>query len=432
MTHSESLAIRAKQAGTLLNLQEEPVIEPVNPAVRSLSWATFWLMIVLMASSGLAMYLNPAATPTPELARELLQRKLQAEPLSPTAAATYQRDILTGPDALQPDRLALLGPVVADTGAEIPVKVRLSLPKKPLGIPKELYLRIFSPRTKPLKLTAQETQALTRLGGWGAVALRKAASGASPPVTVNPYAVLCVPLLFMILGAAALINYISNLHSRLKPRELPLPLAWKPESEREQLALVQRFVLVCLSFIAASFIGVFALPLVILAMSMPISGFNIPWKRIFGWGERNPLIWGPYSYLGAMPLLIIGVILSTLISQFLPGGSHELTDSLAKDPSGLALAFFSAVIMAPLIEEVLFRAILLPLFSNLFGRIRYGIIASSAIFAVVHMQGPPVWPVLFVLAATCSVAYVQSRSLWASIFVHMIHNSIILLVVVFG
>lgn len=89
---------------------------------------------------------------------------------------------------------------------------------------------------------------------------------------------------------------------------------------------------------------------------------------------------------------------------------------------GIALAFISLVVVAPVAEEILFRG-------YLFGKLRayapvwlaVGIV--SALFALVHFQ----WNVaidVFALSIVLCLVRIFSGSLWPSIFLHMLKNGL--------
>jgi len=81
--------------------------------------------------------------------------------------------------------------------------------------------------------------------------------------------------------------------------------------------------------------------------------------------------------------------------------------------------FLMVVVVAPLVEELLFRGFLLNRWGRRWG-LRTGIIASSALFAVLHMH----WVGLFVFGVVMSLLYVATGSLWAPILAHALNNGI--------
>ncbi|MGA2496328.1 MAG: CPBP family intramembrane glutamic endopeptidase [Tepidisphaeraceae bacterium] len=119
---------------------------------------------------------------------------------------------------------------------------------------------------------------------------------------------------------------------------------------------------------------------------------------------------------------------------------HELLTAMDKSDNLhlRILAIISAVAIAPMFEELLFRGHLQTLLRRSFterrepdgrvhahdssGRIWLGIVFASAAFAMVH----PVWmyPPIFFLAVCLGYIYERSGSLWAPILVHAAFNAI--------
>jgi membrane protease YdiL (CAAX protease family) len=80
-----------------------------------------------------------------------------------------------------------------------------------------------------------------------------------------------------------------------------------------------------------------------------------------------------------------------------PGGSNPLLELVltGSDPLALALLAFTAVVLAPLFEETLFRGVLLPVLGERLGG-SWAVLISAAIFAVAHLSLGELAP-LFVL-----------------------------------
>jgi hypothetical protein len=80
---------------------------------------------------------------------------------------------------------------------------------------------------------------------------------------------------------------------------------------------------------------------------------------------------------------------------------------------------------APLVEEFLFRGLLYTGLRRVTGP-RVAVMASAVVFGVVH-PAASFLPV-FVLGATCAVAYSRTRSLWSPIVLHAVYNAGIVLI----
>lgn len=87
---------------------------------------------------------------------------------------------------------------------------------------------------------------------------------------------------------------------------------------------------------------------------------------------------------------------------------------------GVATILFAGVILAPCIEEFLFRGFFYGAFKSYIGALSAGL-SSAALFAVFHMNLASL-PGLFVLALCLTVAYEKSGSLFVSIGMHALFN----------
>ncbi|HLC20751.1 MAG TPA: type II CAAX endopeptidase family protein [Candidatus Methylomirabilis sp.] len=89
------------------------------------------------------------------------------------------------------------------------------------------------------------------------------------------------------------------------------------------------------------------------------------------------------------------------------------------------LDVFSTVVAAPVVEEVLFRAVLFTGFSTFYGPF-LGATFSSAIFAAYHIN-PPMFPSHFVFAMIAAYLYRRTRSLSCAILFHSSWNALLLI-----
>ena len=92
-----------------------------------------------------------------------------------------------------------------------------------------------------------------------------------------------------------------------------------------------------------------------------------------------------------------------------------------KDPVILMLMIFTAVIIAPLWEEVVFRGYLHPVLKK-YGGVWTGAIFSSLLFAAVHNSMAAMLP-LFVLAMLMVWLYERTGSIWTPIAIHACFNA---------
>jgi membrane protease YdiL (CAAX protease family) len=103
---------------------------------------------------------------------------------------------------------------------------------------------------------------------------------------------------------------------------------------------------------------------------------------------------------------------------------HEKLRELTQlpGPAARALLVFTAVVIAPVQEEMLFRGIFQTLLRSYLRSPWAAIAISSVMFAFVHFDQSH-WPALFVLAMGMGYSYEKSGSLWQPIFIHALFNS---------
>ena len=107
---------------------------------------------------------------------------------------------------------------------------------------------------------------------------------------------------------------------------------------------------------------------------------------------------------------------------------HEKLKELAEMPGPLTrtLLALTAVVIAPLQEEMLFRGVFQTLLRSYLSSAWAAIAISAAMFALVHFDQSH-WPALFVLGMGMGYTYEKSGSLWQPIFVHALFNGTVIL-----
>ncbi len=138
------------------------------------------------------------------------------------------------------------------------------------------------------------------------------------------------------------------------------------------------------------------------------------------------------NLLTIWPLIMVAFTVTMYIGQFFYGPQfqmqqHEGLETLSEYPQlpPRILVTFVAVIVAPLLEELLFRG----LFQNMIRSVlnmKYAawlaIAISSALFAMMHVNFSH-WPAIYVLGVGLGYSYEKSGSLLRPIFIHMLFNS---------
>lgn len=90
---------------------------------------------------------------------------------------------------------------------------------------------------------------------------------------------------------------------------------------------------------------------------------------------------------------------------------------------GVLLNIFMIAVLPAIGEELIFRGILQKIFTDLTGKVVWGILISAVLFSSMHMQFQGFLPRL-ALGVLFSYLYVWSGSLWLPIIAHFINNSI--------
>ena len=113
-----------------------------------------------------------------------------------------------------------------------------------------------------------------------------------------------------------------------------------------------------------------------------------------------------------------------LESQMGESGQQEMVQAFgnAQDPTLLVLMTFTAVIVAPIAEEFIFRGYIYGVSKRFLGRTS-AIVFTSIIFAVIHHNAYALFPLIF-LAVLLVLAYEFTGTIWVPIAMHMLFNGL--------
>jgi membrane protease YdiL (CAAX protease family) len=141
-------------------------------------------------------------------------------------------------------------------------------------------------------------------------------------------------------------------------------------------------------------------------------------------GIRKFKFWKSLKYIAGWPLIIIGGLsLVAVISNLL--GYQPPAKGVENDPVVLKhqlLAVFIAVsLIAPLLEEVLYRGILFPSIARKYGTY-WGVALSSIFFAVSHIN-PIQMVTTIILAPYLCLMYKRLNSIIPGMVLHSLHNA---------
>lgn len=158
-----------------------------------------------------------------------------------------------------------------------------------------------------------------------------------------------------------------------------------------------------------------------------IKGFGLDIKTLW-----DDIRLGLVNYLAIFPVVILLTILVDFIGNLVAGPdfrmpNHSLIEMIEGDiPIWITIFAISlAAVVAPIVEELLFRGILQNYMFSLTGKPWLSIFITSLLFAMVHgFTLKYHWPALFVLSCCMGYAYAKSGSLFRSMLVHTAFNSV--------
>jgi len=137
---------------------------------------------------------------------------------------------------------------------------------------------------------------------------------------------------------------------------------------------------------------------------------------------------GITGYIAILPLFLLIVLLITRISGYFDYQPpvHPLVNIFFKEgnPFILGGVIVLAVLVAPVIEEIVFRGFIYSAVKKRAG-ITLAIIVTSALFSLLHMSIFSFLPIFF-LGIALAYLYEKTGLLISSITLHVIHNSILI------
>ncbi len=153
-------------------------------------------------------------------------------------------------------------------------------------------------------------------------------------------------------------------------------------------------------------------------------------KHVFGLRKRSKKYIIIITMAG-MFVAYIAVFIGSVISNFLLSTGEPKKEDLQEivqtlmtnDDISLKIAIaLSAIIFAPLIEEVIFRGYLYPVIKR-FSHPIFSCVITSLLFAVIHSNLEGLMP-LFLLAIVLTIFYEISKSIWVPILMHACFNGV--------
>jgi len=142
------------------------------------------------------------------------------------------------------------------------------------------------------------------------------------------------------------------------------------------------------------------------------------------------------NLLCVWPLVMTAILLTIKVGTMIWGPDFEMPQheqlKLIGRYSQLSvrvLTFIAAAVMAPLLEELLFRGLFQTVIRSFLADLKHphagwlSIAASSVLFAAAHVNAGH-WPALFVLSLCMGYSYEKSGSLFRPIFIHAFFNGL--------
>ncbi|KEF43220.1 MAG: metal-dependent membrane protease [Cyanobium sp. CACIAM 14] len=177
--------------------------------------------------------------------------------------------------------------------------------------------------------------------------------------------------------------------------------------------------------VLALYLALMAVPLLLLVLLLP-RRVAIPKGGWLQWRWQPPL-----SALGGAVVTLLMVLPVVTAASWVidriwaePGGSNPLLELVltSSDPRALACFALTALVVAPLFEECLFRGVLLPVAGQRLGGLP-AVLLSAAIFAVAHLSLSELVP-LFVLGLGLGWLRWRSGRLTSAVLMHALWNSV--------
>jgi membrane protease YdiL (CAAX protease family) len=132
---------------------------------------------------------------------------------------------------------------------------------------------------------------------------------------------------------------------------------------------------------------------------------------------------GPAVYLAlALTVLGLGIVaseLDNLVRWALPV-PRFLSDMLIGIASGGAASLATIVVIAPVVEEMLFRGVILGGFADRY-RPATAVLTTALVFGIVHLN-PYQFVSALILGVVLGWVFLKTRSLWPCIFAHALFN----------
>lgn len=204
----------------------------------------------------------------------------------------------------------------------------------------------------------------------------------------------------------------------------PLIRRWNHTQSENWLtnSIVAQFVFVLLAE------GVTVLLLGLFLRHHKVSFRSLGWNRWPKWSDVGLAALAFVAYF--IVLTIVLGIVTSLIPEINTSQKQQLGFTNAAGTGQLILTYLSLAVLPPIVEETVFRGFL-------YGSLRktltfiQAMLATSVLFGIAHLElgagAPPLWTAatdVFILSLALVTLRVRTGSLWASVFLHCLKNTI--------
>jgi len=141
------------------------------------------------------------------------------------------------------------------------------------------------------------------------------------------------------------------------------------------------------------------------------------------WGHRVTSVLLTLALLVATRAAALAWVVFARAIEWTPPVRAELTAVFGAGGAGLALSILMVVVAAPLVEEMVFRGIMMHAFGRHWG-MWPAVLGSSLVFALSHATAWALVPTLVLGVALGWLAWTR-ESLWPSIALHALYNSMV-------
>jgi membrane protease YdiL (CAAX protease family) len=133
---------------------------------------------------------------------------------------------------------------------------------------------------------------------------------------------------------------------------------------------------------------------------------------------------GLVAYLAMMPIVFGHMVVNWLLLRAM--GIEPVLQDVASylleqaSPAAAAYKGFTAVVLAPVAEELLFRGIAFPVLARKLNSV-VAMVVVSALFAAIHGEMSVMLP-LFVVSLSLCAGYLATRTVLVPVIMHMLFN----------